>query len=202
MPRGREIGPLNNLRQLVDADFRIVEIGDAGVDDFAEVMRRNVRRHADGDAARTVDEQVRKFRREYRRLLQLAVVVVAKINCLFVEIVEQERRYLGETGFRVALRGRRIAIDRAEIALAIDERDAHRKILREAHQRIVDRQVAVRVILAHHLADDACRLDVLLVPVEPHLVHREQDAAMHGLQSVAHVGQSARDDDAHRVVEI
>ncbi len=33
-------------------------------------------------------------------------------------------------------------------------------------------------------------------------MHREQDAAMDRLQAVAHVGQSAPDDDAHRIVEI
>ena len=188
---GRKIWPLNDLRQLIDADFRIVQIGDAGVDDFAKIMRRNVRRHTDRDAAGTVDEQVRKFRRENGRLLQLTVVVVAKFNGFVIEVVKQKRRDLGETRFRVALRGRRITIDRAEIALTIDEWDAHRKILREPDQRIIDREIAVRVILAHHFADDARRLDVLLVPVEPHLVHCEQDAPVHGLQPVAHVGQGA-----------
>ena len=34
---------------------------DRGVDDLAEVVRRDVRRHADGDAARAVDEQVREL---------------------------------------------------------------------------------------------------------------------------------------------
>ena len=33
------------------------------------------------------------------------------------------------------------------------------------------------------------------------LVHRVQDAAMDGLQAVAHVRQGARDDDAHRVLD-
>src|SRR2546427_6425895 len=36
----------------------------------------------------------------------------------------------------------------------------------------------------------------------PHLVHRPQDPALHRLEPVAHVGQSARDDDRHGVVEV
>ena len=198
----REIRALNDLRKLVDADLGIVEVGDAGVDDLAEVMRRDVRRHADRDAASTVDEQVRKFGGQNRRLLNGAVVVVAIVDRIVVEIVEQEARDLGETRFRVAFGRRRVAVDRAEVALPVDERHAHREILRETHERVVDREVAVRVILAHHLADDARRLDVLLIPIEPELVHREENAAVHGLQTVADIGQRARDDDAHRVVEV
>ena len=39
-----------------------------------------------------------------------------------------------------------------------------REILRHAHQRVVDRLVAVRVVFTHHVADDARRLHVGLVP--------------------------------------
>ena len=33
-------------------------------------------------------------------------------------------------------------------------------------------------------------------------MHRVEDAAVHGLEPVAHVGQRAADDDGHRVVEV
>ena len=111
-------------------------------------------------------------------------------------------RDLGEPAFGVAFGRRRIAVDGAEVALAVDQRQAQGEILRHAHQRVVDRKVAVRVELAHHLADDAGALDVFLVPVEAQLVHAEQDAPVHGLQAVAHVGQRARHDHAHGVIEV
>ncbi len=60
----------------------------------------------------------------------------------------------------------------------------------------------MRVIFAHHLADDARRLDVLLVPVEPEFLHRIEDAPVHGLETVTHIWQRARDDHAHRVLEV
>ena len=82
---------------------------------------------------------------------------------------------------------RRIVVDRAEIALPVDQRQAQREILRHAHQRVVDRGVAVRVIFAHHVADDARRLHVLLVGRVPVLVHRVEDAPMHRLEAVARV---------------
>ena len=102
----------------------------------------------------------------------------------------------------VAHRRRPVAVHRAEVALALDQRQPHREVLRHAHQRVVDRLIAVRMVLAHHVADDARRLAERLVVGVAALVHGEEDAPVHRLQPVAHVGQGAGDDHAHRVVEI
>ena len=79
---------------------------------------------------------------------------------------------------------------------------AHVEGLRHAHQGVVDGRVAVRVILAHDLADDLGALARGPVGREAHLVHAEENAAMHGLQAVAHIGQGAAHDHAHGVIEI
>src|ERR1039457_952042 len=50
-----------------------------------------------------------------------------------------------------------IAIDGAEIALAIDQGVAHGEGLGHADQGIVDGGIAVRMVLAHHLAGDLDR---------------------------------------------
>ena len=60
----------------------------------------------------------------------------------------------------------------------------------------------MRVEVAHRVAYDLGRLHVLLVPVEPQPLHGVEDAPVHGLEAVAHVGERARDDDAHRVFEV
>ena len=165
-------------------------------------MRRDVGRHADRDAAGSVDQQIGKARRQDDRLFFLLVIVRPEVDGVVVEIVEQRDRDRGEPGFGVALRRGRIAIDRAEIALAIDERRAHREILRHAHERVVDRKLAVRMIFADHVADGARRLVVSAVGGEIVLAHRIEDAAVHGFQPVANIGQSAAHDHAHRVIEI
>ncbi len=95
----------------------------------------------------------------------------------------------------------RVARETAPVALSVDERIAQREILHHAHDRIVDRHVAVRVILAEHVADDRGGLLVRATRHQSQLVHRVQHASMHGLQSIAHVGQRTRDNDAHRVVD-
>ena len=105
--------------------------------------------------------------------------------------------------FGVAHRRRRIAVDRAEIALAVDQRHAHGEILRHAHQRVVDRLVAVRVIFTDDVADRARGLHVCLVPASyPVLVHRVEDAPVHRLEAVARIRQRTRHDHAHGVIEV
>ena len=199
---GREIGTGHDLHQSLDVDAGIVDHRRRRVDHFAEVMRRDVGRHADGDAAGAVDEKVREARRQNHRLLLRAVVVLAEIDGVLVDVLEQRVRHLGEAHFRVAHGRRRVAVDRAEVPLPVDQRQAEREFLRHAHQRVIDRLVAVRVILAHHVADDERRFAIRLVPVAAALVHGVEDAPVHRLQPVAHVGQSAADDHAHGVIEI
>ncbi len=76
---------------------------------------------------------------------------------------------------------RRVPVDIPEVPVAVDERVAHREVLRQADERVVDRGIAVGVVLAHHLAHDLRALDVLTAGLEPELVHHVQDSAVNGL---------------------
>jgi hypothetical protein len=104
--------------------------------------------------------------------------------------------------FGVSHRGGRIAVDRTEIALAVDQRHADGEILRHARERVIDRLVAMGVIFADHVAHDAGGFAIGLVPVVAVFVHRIEDAAMHGLEAVTRIGKRPRDDHAHRIIEI
>ena len=199
---GREIRSRNDFDQFVNRQAGIVDQRHAGIDHLAEIVRRDVGRHADRDAARAVDQEVREARRQDQRLMLGAVVVRLEVDRVLVDVLEQRLGRLGHAAFGVPHRRRRIVVDRAEIALTVDQRHAHGEILRHAHQRVVDRLVPVRVILADHVADDARRLHVLLVGRVPLLVHRIEDAPVHRLEAVAHVGQRTRHDHAHRVIEV
>src|SRR5699024_701326 len=90
----------------------------------------------------------------------------------------------------------------AEVPLAQDQRVAHRPGLHQAHHRVVDRGVAVGVVVAHHLADHLRALREGAVGAVAAVEHRVDDAAVDGLEAVAHVRQGAGDDHAHRVVEV
>ena len=49
---GREVRTVHELAQVVGRELRVIDERDRGVDDLAEVVRRDVGRHADGDPGR------------------------------------------------------------------------------------------------------------------------------------------------------
>ena len=172
------------------------------VADLADVVRRDVRRHADGDARAAVDEQLRQPRGQHDRLFGLIVEVGDELDGLFVDVDEHVERGAREARFGVPVRCGRIGCGRPEVAVTVDQRIAQREVLRHAHERVVHRRITVRVIALEHLADDAGALAVLLGRIEAHLAHRVQDAALDGLEAVAHVGKRARRDDGHGIGEV
>ena len=131
-----------------------------------------------------------------------AVVVGPERDGVLIDLGEHLVADAREPAFRVAHRRGAVAVERAEVAGAVDERIAQRERLRHADERLVERRVAVRVVVAHHVADDLRALAVLGVGREVLLPHRVEDAALDGLQAVADVRQRARRDDRQRVVQI
>ncbi len=202
IPRGREIRRRDQVHQLVDGDVRVGEDRQAAGDGLGQVVRRDIGRHAHGDARRPVDQQIGQARRQHRRLHFLAVVVGGEVDGVAVDVGEHFRRDLLQPALGVAVGGGRVAVDRAEIALPIDQRVAQRKRLHHAHQRLVGRRVAVRMVFAQHVADDPRTFHIRAVPRDVRLVHGEQHPAMHRLESIADIGKGAADDDAHRVIEV
>jgi hypothetical protein len=134
--------------------------------------------------------------------LGIAVVVRHEIDGFLVDVSQQFVRHAAHAHFGVAHRRRRVAIDRAEIALAVDQHVAHREGLRHAHHRVVHCAVAVWMVLADHIADHTGRLLVGLVVVVAQFAHREQHTPVHWLQTVAGIRQRTPHNHAHGVIEV
>ncbi len=179
-----------------------VEDGDGGVDDFGEVVRRDVGGHADGDAGAAVDDEVGDARGQDGGLDGGLVVVGGEVDGVGVDVGEHLAGDAGEARLGVTHGGGWVAVDGAEVALAVDHGVAEGEGLREADHGVVDGGVAVGMVVAHDVADDLGGLGVLLVELEAHLLHAVEDAAVDGLEAVADVGQGSADDDRHGVVEI
>ena len=147
-------------------------------------------------------EQVRELGGQDDRFPLVAGVVVPIIDGLLVEFGEQVPAGRVSLRLGVPVRGRRVAVDRSEVSLAVDERHPHHPVLRHPDEGLVDGAVAVRVVVAHHVPDDLRRLHRLPVEREVRVVvHRVEDAPLDGLESVADVRQGPLDDDRHRVAE-
>ena len=188
--------------QPLEVDLGVLDVGLDGADRLGQVVGRDVGRHPDRDPGGAVDEQVREAPRQHQRLGLRLVVVGAEVDRVGLDLAQHLGREAGEAGLGVAHRRRRVVVDRAEVALAVDERVAQREVLRHPGQGVVDRRVAVRVVLAHHLADDERALAVRPVRLQAEVVHRVEDPPVDRLHPVADVGQRPPDDHAHRVVEV
>ena len=199
---GGEVRRRDDLHQLVDGGVGLAQQVQTGVDHLVEVVRRDVGGHAHRDAGRAVDQQVGQPGRQHQRLALAAVVVRAEVDGLLVDVGQHLVRDLAQADLGVAHRRGVVAVDRTEIALAVDQHVAQREVLRHAHDGVVDRGVAVRMVFADHVADDARALLVGAVPVVVELVHRVEHAPVHRLQTVACIRQRPPDDHAHRVVEV
>ena len=200
MPRVGKSGPFDELREIVDRRIGILEQVHDRVADLTEIVRRDAGGHAHRDALRAVDQQVGEARRQDNGLALGPVVVGHEVDGVLVDAIEQSHREVAEAALGVALRGRR-KVGRAVVALEVDQRVAQRERLRHANQRVVDRRVAVRVIVTHDVTGDAGALDSVAVGAIPRVEHAPENAAMHRLEAIAHVGQRAADDDRHRVVQ-
>ena len=169
--RRREIRRRNQFDQLVDRRFRVAQQVQAAINHLIEVVRRNVCRHPHRNPGRTVDQQVGNARRQNGRFSFGAVVVRLEIDGFLVEVGQQFVGDLREADFGVTHRRGVVAVDRAEVALAVDQHVAQREVLRHPHDGVVYSSVAVGVILTDHIPDDTGGLLIGAIPVVVQLVH-------------------------------
>ena len=198
---GGEVGALDVLHQAGQVDVGVVDVGDAPVDHLAQVVGRDVGGHADRDALAAVDQQVGEAAGQHLRLLLGVVVVGVPVDGVPVDVGQHLDRHPAHPGLGVTVGGRGVAVHRAEVALTVHQRVAHRKVLRQTDHRVIDRGVAVGVVGAQHRADRVGRLAVGVAGVVAPLVHGEQDPPVDRLQAVPDVGQGAGDDDRHRIIQ-
>ena len=182
-------------------DVLVVHLRANGVDDLAEVVRGDVGGHADGDAGAAVDEEVRERRRENRRLGGRLVIIGGEVDRVLAHVVHERRTEVRQARLGVTHGRRRIALDAAEIPLAVDEPFAHHPGLGHVNERRIDDRLAVRVVIARGVARDLGAFTVLPAGKKRQIVHRVEDAPLGGLEAVARVGQGAGNDDGHRVVQ-
>ncbi len=108
---------------------------------------------------------------------------------------------MSETRLGITHRSRRIALDGTEVPLSLDEAVAHRPRLSHVYQCRVNRGLTVRVVVTGGITTDLRTFPVVFAGSETEVIHRQQNPALRRLQSIAHVGQSPRNDNRHRVVE-
>ncbi len=121
---GRKIGPRDELHQLFAGDLGVVEHRNDCVGGLAQVVRWNVRCHPHRDPGSAIYKQVGKRGWQDDRHLAGVVVVRNVVDRVLVDVTQYFAGDCAHARFRVALGRGRVAIDRAEVALSVDERIA------------------------------------------------------------------------------
>ena len=139
-------------------------------------------------------EGIRQARRWCRR-------IVLEVDGFLVDVLQHRLGDGGQPGLGITVGCGGIAIDRAVVTLAVDQRVTQVPALGHPHHGVIDGRVAVRVVLLDDFADHTCALRVLAVGSEAFLLHRVQDAALDRLQAVTNIRQRPVDDHGHRVID-
>ena len=159
LPTRGEVGALDEVHQGHVVGVGVGQQERGSVRDLTQVVGRNVGGHADRDALTAVHQQVREAGGEDLGLLVGGIEVVLEVDGVLVDAGEHVHGQLGEPALGVAHGGRRVR-GRAEVAVRVDQWMSQRERLAEAHEGVVDGGVAVRVVLAHHLAHHGGALHV------------------------------------------
>ena len=88
----RKIRAGNDLDQFFGADLRVVDIGFAGGNHFAGIMRRDVGCHTNGNPVGTIYQKVGIFSWQNRWFKLRFVIVLGKFDCVFVNVAKQALR--------------------------------------------------------------------------------------------------------------
>ncbi len=204
MAAGREVRALHSIvgDELIFLEVRIIEQFDERFAKLAQIVWRNVRRHADGNARRTIEQRVGNAGRQNDRLFLGAIVIRPEGDGRLPDFLKQFGGNRSKATFGVAISSGSITIHRAEVARAINERGPHHPRLRHANHRIVNRAVAMGVIPAHDVAHDRGGLSMLGGGVQAALPHGVENAALHGFETIAHIRQRATGDDRECIIKI
>jgi len=110
-PTGGEIRPRDNLHHIFKGNLRVADICHTGINDFSRVMRRNIGRHPNGNAARAIDQKIGVFSRQNRWFFLGFIIIGDEINSIAINIPQQGFSNLGQTRFCVTHGGWRVTIN-------------------------------------------------------------------------------------------
>ena len=174
----------------------------SGIHHFPQVVSGDIGRHPHTDPDTAVHQQIGKFCRKHFRFHGRFVEGGDHIHRFFFNIAEQFIGNAFHTALGITVSRRRVAVDRPEVALPFHQRRTHGEILRHTHQRIVNRGVAVRMVITKHFTHHFGTLHRGVGFGQPHLTHGVKDTAVTGFHAVADIRDGTADIDTQRVLQI
>ena len=125
-------------------------------------------------------------------------------NNMEIAILDIRQHFQGDLGHSclcITVSSRRVAVYRTEVTLTVHQHIPHGEILRQTHQRIIDRSVTVGVIATQHSTDGIGALMVCLIGCQPLFEHGIENTAVYRFQTVTHVRQCTGNNDRHCILQ-
>ena len=195
LPPTLPIAVLGDVDQSAGGEVRIelvrlaAEVADAGLQQFAHIVREDLAGEPDGDTLSALCEEEGKLHRQIDRLLIGSVVrgdVVGDLGGEEDPLGEWRKACLDVARRRSTVAGEEVA----PVPLTLDQELS----LPQLHEGVPDARIAVRVEL-HRLTDDIRHLDQPIL----HLRHGVEDPSLHRLQPVRDVGHCPLQDDVRGI---
>ena len=105
------------LHEFVNLSFGVVNHIDHRIDDFCQIVRRNVRRISSRNPCRPIHQKIGKSSRQYGWFFLRIVKVPSKRHGALFNVLEQVARNLRQTSFGIPHSGWRIAVHRTVISV-------------------------------------------------------------------------------------
>ncbi len=172
------------------------------IDDFSEIMRRDIRCHTDGDTDGTHEQKIWNTSGENRRLSFRCIIVWSKINSFFFDISEHLIGDFTHTSLSITHGRCAISIDGSKVSLTIDQRVSESPRLSETYHCLIHRAITVWMVFTEHISDNFCRFTIFGTRMEREIMHCIKDSSMYRLQSVTDIGQCTRDNHWHGIIDI
>ena len=164
----------------------------AAFDEFAEIVRQNLGCQSHRNAFHALRQQQRKLDGQRDGFAFAAIVRQLPFGEVGVE--QHFQPEFAQPRLNVARRRRTVAgAHIAPVALRVEQQ----VFLPHVHNRVVNRSVAVRVVL-HRLPD---HIGDFIKPSVVHFLHGVQNAALHGLEAVADGGHGTFQNHVGGIVE-
>ena len=90
----REVRSLDILHQSVCVNIRIVYISATSVNDFSEIMSRDISSHTHSNTVSSIDQEIRNLGRHHSRFLQSVIEVVCHIDGILLQVVHDVLTHL------------------------------------------------------------------------------------------------------------
>ena len=134
-------------------------------------MRRNICSHTYCNTRRTVYKKIWITGRQNCRFFAVIVKVRNKINCIFLDIFKHFHSDFAHSAFSITVSSGRVAVNRTKVTVTVNKSVPHRKRLSKPNHCVINRCVAVRMIVTEHFTDSCCTLTVRSVRVKVVGVH-------------------------------